>query len=407
MMIYRSGKMLRCGYTTGTCAAAAAKAAAEMLLSGKTVSSVKITVPKGITLELAAAGQILSENSAKCSVVKDSGDDPDITDGAEISAEVSKTESGIFITGGKGVGTVTRPGLDQPVGEYAINSVPRRMIKQAVSEAADKYGYKGGFKIVVSVPAGEDIARKTFNPRMGIEGGISIIGTTGIVEPMSNSAVTDTIRAEAGIRRAEGKNILFLTVGNYSEDFISKEYPAIKDQCVMCSNFIGDALDIGVSLGFEKILLTGHIGKLIKLGSGIMNTHSSYADGRIETLIACGALAGVKTDILRRLTDCVTVDAAMDILYENNSAKEVFEVMFEEDVDPEKYVEEHGMKQENDEGAIKSICEQVIEANPQSVADYKGGKEKAIGFLVGQVMKAAKGKADPGTANKILKELLQ
>lgn len=325
--IYSGTKRLRCGYTTGTCAAAAAKAAAESLLTGRNSSFAEILTPKGLKLNIPAVITGRGNDFAAASVIKDSGDDPDITNGIEVCAEVSFAESGIEIIGGNGVGKVTKAGLDQPVGEYAINSVPRKMIAQAVNDIAELHEYHGGFRIVISVPEGESIAQKTFNPRIGIIGGISIIGTTGIVEPMSTSALIETIRTEANIRKAEGRRVLILTIGNYSERFIAEKLPQINEQCVMCSNFIGEAIDIGISLRFEDILIYGHIGKMVKLGSGIMNTRSSYADGRMETLIACGALAGVESSVLRSLNDCVTTDAALDILYENGSAVAVLEVL--------------------------------------------------------------------------------
>lgn len=300
-----------------------------MLLSGHKVCSASISTPAGIIVRTEIKEQILNCDSASCAVVKDSGDDPDVTNGIMVYAEVSCIESGIEITGGKGIGKVTKPGLDQPVGEYAINSVPRKMIEQSVKEAAEIYEYKGGFRIVISIPQGEEIAKKTFNPRMGIVGGISVIGTTGIVEPMSSSAIVETIRTEANMRKANGHEYLLLNVGNYSEDFIKLKNEKLSDRTVTCSNFIGDAFDIGVALGFKGILIIGHIGKLVKLGSGIMNTHSSYADGRMETLISCGVAAGVSNDILVRLLDCVTTDAAIDILIENNAADAVFKVLVE------------------------------------------------------------------------------
>ena len=325
--IYSGTKKLRCGFTTGSCAAAAAKAAAEAVLTGVPVKYADILTPKGRQLHISISHCELNGNIAVCSVIKDSGDDPDVTNGIEICAEVSLTEKGIDILGGTGVGTVTKAGLDQPVGAAAINTVPRRMITQAVSDIAEMHEYHGGFRIVISVPAGEEIAKKTFNPRIGIVGGISIIGTTGIVEPMSTSALIETIRTEANIRRAEGRKTLILTLGNYSEKFISENMPQLDKQCVMCSNYIGDAIDIGITLGFENILIYGHIGKMVKLGSGIMNTHSSYADGRMETLMTCGVIAGTENNILVRLNECVTTDAALDILYENGSAQKVLDVL--------------------------------------------------------------------------------
>ena len=213
--IYRGTEKLRCGYTTGTCAAAAAKAAAEMLLTQHKVTSSALVTPSGVSLLLDVHEPIFSSERASCCIVKDSGDDPDITNGIRVFAEVEKSESGVTILGGKGIGRVTKKGLDQPVGEAAINSVPRRMITEAVREMAEMYEYSGGFTVTVSVPDGEKLAANTFNPRMGIVGGISIIGTTGIVEPMSNSAIIETIRTEANMRRAEGMTTLILSVGNY------------------------------------------------------------------------------------------------------------------------------------------------------------------------------------------------
>lgn len=326
--VYKGTKKLRCGYTTGSCAAGAAKAAAIMLLTGASVEHIDLLTPAGIKLTLEICHQKIGYDLAECAVVKDSGDDPDITGGIEVFVRVSKTaDSSIKIVGGRGVGRVTKPGLDQPVGEYAINSVPRKMIANALREVSELYEYGGGFEVVISVPKGEEIAQKTFNPRMGIEGGISIIGTTGIVEPMSNSALIDTIRTESNMRKSEGLHNLLLTVGNYSEQFVKMDHSGLEQCCVMCSNFIGDAIDIGVSLGFENILIVGHIGKLVKLGSGIMNTHSSVADGRIETLIACAALAGADTSVLLRLTECVTTDAALDILYKNDFAEKTLDIL--------------------------------------------------------------------------------
>ena len=325
--IYRGTKKLRCGYTTGSCAAGAAKAAAALLLTGQTGSTVTLPTPAGTVLTLPVSDAVLRENSASCAVVKDSGDDPDVTHGISVYAEVSRIPEGIVIDGGKGIGIVTKPGLDQPVGSAAINSVPRRMIAQALQEIAELYEYAGGFRVVISVPEGEVIAKKTFNLRLGITGGISIIGTTGIVEPMSTAALIETIRAEAKLRKAAGYCKLLLTVGNYSGAFLRRNAADLSEHGVMCSNFIGDAIDIGVSLGFDSILLVGHIGKLVKLGSGIMNTHSHTADGRMETLIACGALAGVETAILREISGCVTTDAALSVLYANDAAERTLDIL--------------------------------------------------------------------------------
>lgn len=325
--VYRGAEKLRCGYTTGSCAAAAAKAAAEMIFTGHEVTGVKLMTPKGILLDLDVVDAELNERSASCAIVKDSGDDPDITNGIRVYSRVRLIPEGTVILGGEGVGVVTKAGLDRPVGDAAINTVPRRMISGAVAEIAEKYGYSGGFEVTVSIPQGVELAKKTFNPRMGIEGGISVIGTSGIVEPMSNTAVIETIRTEANIRRAAGQRNMLLTIGNYSEDFVQRELPFSLERSVTCSNFIGDAIDIGMELGFESILIVGHIGKLVKLGAGIMNTHSSWADGRMDVLVTCGLLAGADTETLKRLPDCATADAAMDILDEGGYLEKTAEIL--------------------------------------------------------------------------------
>lgn len=325
--VYRSGKMLRCGYTTGSCAAAAAKAAAMCVLSGEKISSVTLPTPKGITLTLDVIEPEISENYAKCAIKKDSGDDPDITNGILVYAKVTKTESGVTITGGEGIGKVTKAGLDQPVGEWAINSVPRRMIAEAVTEAAKIYGYNGGFAVEISIPGGEELAGKTYNPRLGIEGGISVIGTSGIIEPMSNAALVDTIRTELNMRKAGGYENVFFTLGNYGENFIARAMPFDVEKSVKCSNFIGDAIDIALELGFRGILIIGHIGKLVKLGAGIMNTHSAQADGRMDVLVTCGVLAGADVKTLQKLPDCATVDAALDILDEEGYLQRTLDIL--------------------------------------------------------------------------------
>lgn len=325
--IYRGGQKLRCGYTTGSCAAAASGAAAEMLISGEISEFSEIMTPKGVPLKLEILDATISTDYAKCAIKKDSGDDPDITNGILVYAKVSRISDGVEIVGGEGIGKVTKAGLDQPIGEAAINSVPRKMIAAAVEKVAEMYDYHGGFRIEISVPNGEEIAKKTYNPRMGIEGGISIIGTSGIVEPMSNSALIDTIRLEERMRKAEGHNALLLTLGNYSENFIQKSMPFALEKSVKCSNFIGEAIDSALEYGFENILIIGHIGKLVKLGAGIMNTHSAQADGRMDVLVTCGVLAGAESEVLRNIPECATVDAALDILKEYGYMEKTLEIL--------------------------------------------------------------------------------
>ncbi len=306
-------RLLRCGYTTGSCAAAAAKAAAHMLLTGEYINSIPLTTPNDTLLTLDILEPEIADSSASCAVKKDSGDDPDVTNGILVYARVTRAEGGITIQGGVGVGRVTKPGLDQPVGEAAINSTPRRMITEALEEICLKCGYVGGLTVIISIPEGEALSGRTFNPRMGIEGGISVIGTTGIVEPMSNRAVIDTIRLELSQLAASGERSVILTPGNYGESFIhSSLLPEAHP--VLCSNFIGDSIDMAVELGFCSIFLVGHIGKLVKLGIGVTNTHSSFGDGRMETLMACALEAGGDIPLLKEIMGCITTDAAIELL---------------------------------------------------------------------------------------------
>ena len=312
----RSGqKQLRCGYTTGTCAALAAAGAARLLLTGTAPESVRLLTPKGLVVEVALEECRLVGGAARAAVVKDGGDDIDVTSGHLIAAQVEKIASGIEIEGGEGVGRVTKPGLEQPVGAAAINRVPRQMIAAALEEACAESGYAGGLRAVISVPDGAAIAEKTFNPMLGIEGGISILGTSGIVEPMSERAIVDTIALEIRQAAAGGARRLLLTPGNYGMDFLRRS--GVDTQgipCVKYSNFIGDAIDIAVTEGFESALVVGHIGKLVKLAGGIMNTHSRVADCRSELFCAHAALCGADRALCRALMDAVTTDECIALL---------------------------------------------------------------------------------------------
>ncbi len=316
--VYQNQKKLRCGYTTGSCAAAAAKAAAWMLLSGGQAGAVTLLTPGGVPLTLPVLEPARGDGWARCAVKKDSGDDPDITNGVLVYATVRRQEGGaVTVDGGLGVGRVTKPGLDQPVGAAAINSVPRRMIREAVADVQEEFQDFGGLSVVLEVPAGAALAEKTLNPYLGIEGGISILGTSGIVEPMSERALVDTIRAECRVRKAAGDDFLLVTPGNYGADFLRDHFPSLPEPAVKCGNFIGDTIDIAVELGFSRLLLIGHIGKLCKVGAGILQTHSRYADGRMEALAACGLRAGVAPAVLCQVLDCVTTDAALEVLRAN------------------------------------------------------------------------------------------
>lgn len=322
--ITKGGKPLRMGYTTGSCSAAAARAAAALLLTGTAPDSVRIETPAGIAVEIEVEESLLTSDSARCTVRKDAGDDPDVTDGALIGCTVSAIPGGFRVEGGDGVGRVTKAGLACAVGESAINPVPRRMIAEQLAQAARLADYQGGLLAVVDVPEGEALALRTFNPRLGIVGGISILGTTGIVEPMSESALVATIRAELDTLAAAGGSTVLLVPGNYGEEFARERWSLSLERGVKCSNYIGEALDYAVAEGFRRILLLGHGGKLVKLAAGIMNTHSRIADGRMEILTAHAALAGVAGDRPRQLMDCTTVDAADDFLTSWGAADQVW-----------------------------------------------------------------------------------
>ncbi len=327
--IRSEGKQLRCGYTTGTCAALAAAGAAARLLMGVWPETVSLRTPKGPVVQVGLEMQEISEDgtAARCGVRKDAGDDVDITAGLLICAEVRRAqEPGILIRGGRGVGRVTRPGLDQPVGEAAINSVPRQMIREALEEVCRTAEHDGGLEVTVFVPGGEEAAEKTFNPKLGIEGGISILGTSGIVEPMSRQALTDTIALELRQHFAEGHRRLILTPGNYGMDYLrGRDADTLGIPVVKCSNFIGEALDEIRALGYEELLLAGHIGKLVKLAGGIMNTHSRQADCRRELFVTYAALAGAGRDTASRLMECATTDACIDVLKEDGLLQPVMD----------------------------------------------------------------------------------
>ena len=315
--IIKDGKKLRLGYTTGSCAAAAAKAAAFMLLTGRPKDTIDLLTPKGIRLHLTVEEIRITSDEASCAIRKDSGDDPDATRGTLVFACVRKTDApGVLIDGGAGIGRVTKRGLDQPVGAAAINSVPRRMIEENVREVCALCGYDGGVSVVISVPEGEALAKKTFNPRLGIVGGISILGTTGIVEPMSEQALVDTIRVELRQRRELGAEYVLLTPGNYGADFIRDSIGIDPRTAVLTSNFIGDALELSRELGFHGALLIGHIGKLVKLAGGMWNTHSKFGDCRMELLAAHAASLGLRPEKVSELLACVMCDDALRILKE-------------------------------------------------------------------------------------------
>lgn len=308
-------KKLRSGYTTGSCAAAAAKAATSMLLSGVIVNKVSLLTPKGVTLQLTIEDINMSKDSVRCAIRKDSGDDPDVTNGILVYAKVNRIQGNqTIVDGGIGVGRVTLPGLWQKIGEAAINKVPRQMIMQGVTTVCEQMGYDGGLRVIIEIPEGVEIAKRTFNPRLGIEGGISVLGTTGIVEPMSESALIDSIALEIKVKKANGQEILILTPGNYGADFLNETLHIDINKAVKCSNYVGEALDTAVEVGYMKILMVGHVGKFVKLAAGIMNTHSKQADARMEIFLANAALEGANLETLQAIEQAITTDEMISIL---------------------------------------------------------------------------------------------
>ena len=324
---FSQGKNLRCGYTTGSCATAAAKAAATMLLTGERVDSVRIDTPKGITLNLEPLQVELAENYVSCAIRKDSGDDPDDTNGILVFAKVERAvEPGVHIEGGVGVGKVTKPGLACAVGGPAINPTPRCMITSEVSSVMEQTGYTDGLMVTISIPEGVEIAKKTFNPRLGIIGGLSVLGTSGIVEPMSEKALIETMYVEMRAQKARGNKDLLVFFGNYGEDFTRDVMQLDLEGAVTCSNFVGELLDYAVYLGFETLLLIGHSGKLVKLAQGVMNTHSKYADCRTELFALQAMFHGASVEVGKEIYGCLTTDEVTKVL----KREQLFEPVMEQ-----------------------------------------------------------------------------
>lgn len=326
MKIWKGDRLLRCGFTTGSCAAAAAKAAVWMLMTGKEIEYGNIMTPKGVLFtprieQIKRSGQRVS-----CSVQKDGGDDPDATSGLYITATVEAVPGNqVEIDGGEGVGRVTRTGLDQPVGAAAINRVPRRMIEDGIREALAACGKACGIRAVISVEGGEERAKKTFNPRLGIVGGISILGTSGVVIPMSEKALTDTIRLDVKAQIAQGNGYVIAAPGNYGIRYCKEALGIDGEHIVICSNYVGETVDAAAEYGAKGLLLVGHLGKFVKLAAGIMNTHSREADGRMEILAANAIRCGCSMETAADLLGCVTTDEAVRMLGQQGLTEPVME----------------------------------------------------------------------------------
>lgn len=347
--IVKQNKKLRLGFTTGSCCAAAAKAAAIMAFTGENVNQVELMTPKGILLKLKVHDPKITKEYTSCKIQKDAGDDPDVTNQIYIHVRLEKCEKDqhhaaqrifreqqtnhlgavVYITGGNGVGVVTKPGLEQPVGSYAINKIPRKMIRDAVAEVCEEFDYCQGMLVSIEIPEGVKVAQKTFNQRLGIKGGISILGTSGIVEPMSESALIESIRSELRVIKAQKKQYVVISPGNYGEQFIKNHLNFSLDQAVKCSNFIGLTIDAAVECGFDGILFVSHIGKFIKVAGGIMDTHSKNADARMELFAANAAIAGAPLSLIQSILQSTTTEEVIGKLKDEDMLLPTMEQVME------------------------------------------------------------------------------
>lgn len=304
-------KKMRSGITTGTCAAAATKAAILTWLEQEP-TIVEVVSPQGTKITVPIDSYTKIENGGKATVIKDGGDDPDVTHGTTVLVTVQIEENtDIILKAGIGVGTMTKPGLSVPVGQPAINPGPRKMIMTAVQEVLPK-GY--GANIIVSIPDGERLAKRTLNPTLGIVGGLSIIGTTGIVEPMSEEAFKNSLSPQINMVKALGYDQVVFCPGKIGQDIAINRYGIAKETVIQTSNFMGHMLESAVQYDMKKVLLFGHLGKLVKVAAGIFHTHNRMADGRMETLAAYMAAAGAPQQAILEILACTTTEATMPII---------------------------------------------------------------------------------------------
>lgn len=332
--ILKDGKKLRYGYTTGSCAAAAAKAAAQMLLTGQTVEEIALQTPKGILLHLLVEDISRGEGWVRCAIRKDGGDDPDVTNGILVYAKINKINAvakdiEIELDGGIGVGRVTRTGLYQQPGEAAINPVPRKMILESVEEICQNHGFSGKLHVEISIPAGVELAKRTFNPRLGIEGGISVLGTSGIVVPMSEDALIASIRLEMKMHVKNEAQYLVITPGNYGAMFSRDKLDIDLTYSMKCSNYLGETLDMAEELGVKGILFISHIGKFVKVSGGIMNTHSRCADSRAELMAAQAFRAKAPMEVIGKILDSQTTEESVQILKDAGYLETTMAIMAE------------------------------------------------------------------------------
>ncbi|VFE47370.1 cobalt-precorrin-5B (C(1))-methyltransferase CbiD [Clostridioides difficile] len=357
--VYIDGKKYRRGYTTGSCATGASKAAVYMLITKNRINTINIDTPKGIPLSLKVDNINISDTFVECSIKKDGGDDIDATHTMDIYARaeiVSKNDKNkeyltlkdidglsnnsesqselykfIRVYGGIGIGVVTKKGLSVDVGKPAINPTPLKMINHEIRNLiGDNFesilGNNKVLKITIFAPQGEAVAKKTFNPRLGIVGGISIIGTTGIVEPMSDEGWKKSLSIELQMKKEQGLDKIILVPGNHGEQFIREKLNLDIKYVVRTSNFIGYMIKEAQRIGYKKILMAGHIGKFIKISAGIFNTHSKVADARSEILVANLALMGATYEFLNKINQCLTTEEAVELI-NNSEYRQVYNIL--------------------------------------------------------------------------------
>jgi len=346
---YVNGKKLRKGFTTGTCATAATAAAISMILNQDIEEKVTVSTANGVEVTMDIKDPSFGEFTASAAVEKDGGDDADATHGLLIYSTVTllPDSNDIEIDGGEGVGRVTQKGLKCDVGMAAINPTPRAMIEKT---ARQLLGTNCGAKIIISVPGGEETAKLTYNSRLGIVGGISILGTTGIVNPMSEESWKASITIELTMLYNQGYRSVVLAPGNYGEDFATNVLGIPPHRIVNMSNFVGHVLKEVQRIGFTRVLMVGHMGKFVKVAGGIFSTHSKDSDARMEIIMANLALLGAPVELLEKVDQCITTDAA-GTLIEEYHYEEVYQVL----VDKMKFRSERLLRNRKPEVSIDVV----------------------------------------------------
>lgn len=327
--IYKNGELLKSGYTTGSCVTAASVAASRLLLTGIKSDEVIFSLANGEQGKMEIKSSYLKDDIAVSEVIKDGGDDPDVTTGMIIGVRVSLTDADIEIKGGEGIGVAMVEGLRVSKGEVAINPKPKEAIVKNLQKVKSELEYQGGFRVEVYAPEGMKRAKKTYNARLGIEGGISILGTTGIVEPMSEAAIVETIKLDIDRWYINNKESIIIAPGNYGKDYCQRVLGFQIDEAVKISNYLGEALDYIRYKGFKKVLFVGHMGKLVKVGAGIMNTHSAYGDARMEVMASYTALMGGNQQLIEDILSSSTTDRVCELLAKNNLINEVMTKIIE------------------------------------------------------------------------------